>query len=77
MGSKTDSKTFLIDIPHTLPVVSLITDPPNLFDPYYGIYVLGANGSGNAETGFINANFNKDWERDVHFEYFDETGKDR
>lgn len=75
LGSKTDSKTFLIDIPHTLPVVSLITDPPNLFDPYYGIYVLGANGSGNAETGFINANFNKDWERDVHFEYFDETGK--
>ena len=74
LGSKTDSKTFLIDIPHTLPVVSLITDPPNLFDHDYGIYVVG-NGQKVGDIEYKNANFQKDWEREVHFEYFDESGK--
>ena len=53
-------------------VVSLITDPSNLFDSKTGIYVLGDSyyESGNE----LDANFmqtGSDWERPVHIDYFD------
>lgn len=52
-------------------VVSLITDPSNLFDSKTGIYVLGDSyyESGNE----LDANFmqtGSDWERPVHIDYF-------
>lgn len=56
-----------------LPVMSLTTDPYNLWDWNYGIYVMGPN----AETKdpYFNANFWMDWERPVHIEYFDKQGE--
>ncbi len=57
----------------TLPIVSLSTDPFNLFDWNYGIYELGPN----AETADPNfgANFWEDWERPIYIEYMDKDGK--
>ena len=51
------TSTYLIDEGTTLPVVSLATDPPNLWDPESGIYV-------NWEE--------RDWERPFHLEFFPE-----
>lgn len=65
----------------TLPVVFLVTDPDNLYDLDYGIYVLGNRykgtlpASGIEETGskhYQGANFNqrgKEWERQAHMTY--------
>ena len=57
----------------TLPVISLATDPPNLWDEEIGIYVLGDD----YYPGFpyYGANFWQDWERPVHMEYFEPDGE--
>jgi hypothetical protein len=54
-------------------VVAVTTDPGNLWDPEYGIYVKGPD----AETDFpyFNANFWQDWERPAHVEFYDEAGQ--
>lgn len=52
----------------TLPVFSLVTDPYNLYDENYGIYVEGPNAE-EADPHF-GANYHKDWERPMHVELF-------
>jgi len=64
------SASYLFSVTTDLPVISLISDPENLWDDYTGIYVDGLNGI----TGYCNSdpkNYNRDWERPVTFEYFD------
>jgi hypothetical protein len=57
---------------HSLPVVCLSTDPPNLWDYNTGIYVKGPNAS--ADSPFFGANFWQDWERKAHMELYDIDG---
>ena len=52
---------------YTFPIVSLATDPNNLFDPERGIYVKGQN-TNYSQRG-------RAWERVAQFEYFDREGK--
>lgn len=56
---------------HTLPVISLVTDPTYLFDEKIGIYVMGEK---QLKYPYKGANFWKDWERAAHVEYFDTDG---
>jgi hypothetical protein len=58
---------------HGLGVVSLVTDPLNLWHPETGIYVMGA-GAGDWFP-YFGANFWQPWERPAHFEYFEEDGE--
>jgi hypothetical protein len=52
-----------------IPVVSLSTDPDNLWDPIDGIHVFGPPDYGGYP--FFGANFWEDWEREGYIEYFD------
>ena len=74
-SSTVESKTYFVNFRECkLPVVSLITDPANFYDNTKGIYVAGTNGiSGNCSDRPVN--WNHDWERPVHFEYFDKDHK--
>lgn len=66
------SATFFLGTSHDIPIVSLSTDPDNLFDHHKGIL---ANGPGYAEPfPYKGANFWKDWERPITFEYFGAQG---
>ncbi|MDE6034785.1 MAG: CotH kinase family protein [Ruminococcus sp.] len=63
-------------------VISIVTDPDNLFDYNTGIYVKGAYydmyNSGNVEAWNKKANYTqkgKDWERPAVFEVFDKGEK--
>lgn len=58
-----------------LPVFSLVTDPYNLYDYNYGIYVEGPDAE-SADPHY-GANYHKDWERPMHVElfWFDGTEK--
>ncbi|MBL7112988.1 MAG: CotH kinase family protein, partial [Bacteroidales bacterium] len=59
MPGNTISNTFFIDEPdHDLPVLSLSTNPSNLWDPLTGIYV----------------NYMEEWERPCGLEYFNAAG---
>ncbi len=72
LPSKTITNSYFINFSTTLTVVSLSTDPENLFDEEYGIYAMGDS----AETSFpyFGANFWQDWERPVHVELFETDG---
>ena len=69
ISSITNSKTFLFDTNHELDVITLVTDPYNLFDETYGIYVFGDSYDQNVP--YFGANFWEDWERPVHFSFYD------
>lgn len=58
-----------------LPVISLTTQPDNLWDYNTGIYVLGPNYE-PAEP-YYGANFHQDWERPVHVELYWTDGSKR
>ncbi len=70
------TRTYFINENITLPVVSLTSDPFNLFDWNYGIYVMGPNAN-TAQVPYYGANFWQGWERPGHIEFFDETNKFR
>ena len=58
--SRIVTQTFFIDESCTLPIVSLATDPLNLWDHYEGIYVSGKD-----------RNFEKNWEKPAHLELYE------
>ena len=66
------SKTFLFGQQHDIAVVTLETDPKNFFDEDYGIYVFGDDFE--QAQPFYGANFWEDWERDVHFSFYEPDG---
>ena len=50
------------------PVISVVTDPINLYSDSLGIFVKGVNGKpGNGQD--VPCNWNMDWDRPVNFEY--------
>ena len=57
----------------TLPILSLSTDPYNLWDWNYGILVMGPNAK--SDHPYFNANFWMDWERPINIEYFNKHGE--
>ena len=68
-------------IPDTYRIVSLITDPENMFSEDTGIYVLGKNYADTVAAGGDpwndnSANYRQsgyEWEREVHLDYFDSS----
>ena len=72
--SAVSTVTYLIGTQHTLPVVTITTDKPNLFDPVTGIYMLGPN-PGSAEAFYPTANFRSDTEVPATFALYDESGR--
>lgn len=72
LPSRTKTNSYFLNFSHTLPVVSLSTDPYNLFDEEYGIYAMGD--SANPDWPHYGANFWQDWERPIHIELFESDG---
>jgi hypothetical protein len=67
------TRTYLTGEKHALPIVNITTDPKHLFDHSTGVF---ADGPGWTPTfPHIGANFWKDWERPIHFAFYDESGR--
>ena len=67
------TSSYIIHQGYTMPVISLVTDPDNLWDDMWGIYVIGTNGV----PGYCAddpRNWNQPWERPMSLEYFDNQG---
>ena len=61
------------DQDYNLPIISVVTDPINLYDDMLGVYVKGTNGrTGNGQS--TPCNWNMDWDRPVNFEYITPDG---
>lgn len=69
LPSETITNTYFINDSATLPVISLSTNPPYLFDWNNGIYVLGPHA--DTVVPFFSANFWQEWEIPASIEYFD------
>lgn len=62
-----------------IPVLSITTDPDNLFDYFEGIYVLGRSYEDMLAAGIKNdsaANYLNNWKKTAHIEFF-EANKDK
>ncbi|HYW97267.1 MAG TPA: CotH kinase family protein, partial [Bacteroidales bacterium] len=66
------TSTYITGRKPDLPVISVTTDPYNLWDNEYGIYVKGDNAE--EESPFLGANFWQDWERPAHIEMYETDG---
>ncbi len=76
--SKIYTRSYMIDPDldrYELSMISLVTDPDNLFNDEYGIYVPGSNYDGESENSMNCFQSGKAWERPVHVEFMDEEGK--
>jgi len=67
------TRTYLFDSPSTLPVVSVTTDPDNLWDNETGIYVLGDDYED--KMPYRGANFWEDWEKRASIEITETNGE--
>ena len=67
--SLSNSKTYIFNANHQIDIVTLTTDPYNFFDEDYGIYVYGDSYDPNVP--YYGANFWEDWERPIHFSFYD------
>lgn len=69
------SNTYFVDEETELPVLSITTDPDNLFSDERGIYVEGTNGI----LGYCTRspkppkNWNQDWERPARLDFFEKN----
>ena len=68
------------NVNHTLPVVTLVTDPDNLWDDEKGIYAYGEEYDPSLPYGeaIVTANYfenGDEWERPASFELFDSNGQ--
>ncbi len=80
LPSSVATSTYYIDSTHTLPLVSIVTDPGLLFDPTTGIYMLGPNPVlvPGSTTHYNVANYlakGQASERPASFEVFDANGR--
>jgi len=72
MPSLVTAGSYFIGETSTLPVVSVSTDPKNLWDQDMGIYAMG--NSAETQPPYFGANFWQDWERPTHVELFEKDG---
>jgi len=70
--SKTETKAYILDKSHEIPVISLVTEPDNFFSDEKGIYVLGNGFFPNFP--YEGSNIWEDWERPVHVSLFEKDG---
>ncbi len=70
LPSKTATASYFINENITLPVISITTDPDNLWSHFNGIYVMGPFAD-SINYPFLGANFWQGWEKEAHIEYFD------
>jgi len=67
------TNSYIIDDETSLPIVSVVTDPANLWDWETGIYVLGPNA--DPEPPHFGANYYQDWRKEGSIEIFTEDNQ--
>lgn len=71
--SATQTQSYFCDRAYSLPIVSIATNPENLWDYSSGIYVKGC--CADTVEPYLGANFWKDWEKYANIEMYDEEGE--
>ena len=72
LPSETVDLTYVVNEGHSLPVVSLVAEPEDLWSEETGIYAKGPNASDTYP--YFGANFHKDWEKTASVSLFENDG---
>jgi hypothetical protein len=67
------TESYFCDRSYTLPVISIATNPANLWDYDVGIYVMGC--CADTIEPYVGANFWKDWEKRANIEMYEPNGE--
>lgn len=70
--SSFECHSYIIGIDHELPILSIIADHEDIFDPEKGLFELGPNAE--TEWPHLGANFWSDRSEEVYFQYFNHDG---
>jgi hypothetical protein len=73
VGSEMTTEIYFINTDSTIPILSVQTDPENLWDNQNGIYVEGTNGIVEYCSSEPK-NYNQDWERPGNITFFEANG---
>lgn len=71
--SATQTQSYFCDRAYSLPIISIATNPENLWDYSSGIYVKGC--CADTIEPYLGANFWRDWEKYANIEMYDEEGE--
>jgi hypothetical protein len=74
LPSKTGTESYIIGANHDIDVMLLSVNPDDFFDDDYGIYVFGPEGTYSTDIPYFGANFWEDWERPIHFSFYEHDG---
>lgn len=74
LPSKTGTESYIIGANHDIDVMLLSVNPDDFFDDDYGIYVFGPEGTYSTDMPYFGANFWEDWERPIHFSFYEHDG---
>ncbi len=70
------TRSYLLkDKNYVFPVISLATDPYNIYGNEWGIFTEGNNNGRPGNGKSYNCNWNADWDRPVNFEYITDKGE--
>ena len=72
LPSPVQSESYLFGAFHTLPIVSLVTEPDNFFHPVTGMYVLGEGFEGNVP--YFGSNIWKEIEHPISLTFYEPGG---
>jgi len=67
------TRSYFINRPHDLPILSVVTDPDNLWDDVEGIYTFGVDDYDHFYP-YYGANFWHGWKKPAHIEFFESSG---
>lgn len=73
LPSGINTETFLVENEHDIPVICITSDPTGLFSSATGIYARGQSYDYASATHY-GANYWRNWEREVCFEFFEADG---
>ena len=73
LSSSIQSHSYLVNVTHNLPIVTLITEPDNFFNNDTGIYVFGD--THEADLPFLGANFWDDVEKPINVSLYEKNGQ--
>lgn len=66
------TQSYFTERAHTLPVISIVSDPAHFFDSLTGIYAMGC--CADTISPYMGANFWQKWEREINVEFFETDG---
>ena len=76
LPSPVSTESYIFNSNHDIDVLLMSVDPIDFFDNNSGIYVFGPEGTYDPSIPYFGANFWEDWERPIHFSFYENDSDD-